>query len=104
MTILTCVHLLLVLLSAAPAGEESASSDCGECHLQILEQWLSSTHSRSTPFSDPVHGAMYRRLVGDPSEEGRTQNGAYPVCIACHVPAAALDRRTRRARILCVFH
>lgn len=85
----------LVIFAGDPTEEEITSSACSECHMQIYDQWKTSMHSRSTPFGDPIHGAMYRKLIGDPTAVGVLKNGKYPVCMTCHVPAAAMDGSTK---------
>ena len=54
-------------------------------------------HAQSTALSDPIHGAFYRKVVGDPTQENakHKRSGKYPVCLQCHAPNAALDKRTK---------
>ena len=53
-------------------------------------------HANSTAFNDPIHGTFYRNVVGDPGTEGvRTKAGKYPVCLQCHAPNAAKDKKTK---------
>lgn len=67
------------------------AAECGACHEEIYREWQGSMHAQSNPLMDPIHGAMYRRMVGDPAQAGVTQGGGPPPCLACHVVAAALD-------------
>jgi hypothetical protein len=67
------------------------AAECGACHEQIYREWQGSQHAKANPLKDPIHGAMYRRMVGDPTSAGVTQGGGPPHCPACHVVAAALD-------------
>ncbi len=67
------------------------AAECGACHEEIYREWQGSMHAQANPLKDPIHGAMYRRMVGDPTQEGVTQGGGPPHCPACHVVAAALD-------------
>jgi len=96
------IGLLLVLLSPclaaaadAPPIHHTSAEVCAKCHWQIYLQWKSSMHAQATALSDPIHGALYRKVVGDPQADGVTLNGKYPVCLQCHAPSAALDGQTR---------
>jgi hypothetical protein len=72
-----------------------SSAICQSCHSKIFDQWQRSMHGQSTALQDPIHGAFYRFVVGDPTEEGvKTKRGTYPVCYNCHAPNAALDKKT----------
>lgn len=72
-----------------------SSAVCKSCHEEIYAQWKTSMHSQSTALKDPIHGAFYRYVMGSPTEEGlKSKKGAYPVCLNCHAPNAALDRKT----------
>ena len=70
---------------------------CKRCHLDIYRQWEGSMHAKSTALKDPIHGAFYVQTVGDPKEEGvlSKESGKYPVCLNCHAPNAALDKKTK---------
>lgn len=69
---------------------------CKDCHQEIYQQWKSSIHAHSTALSDPIHEAFYRKVAGDPRQEGVTlKSGKYPVCLKCHAPNAALDQVTK---------
>ncbi|RLJ19286.1 hypothetical protein DJ030_09680 [bacterium endosymbiont of Escarpia laminata] len=73
------------------------SETCKECHKKIYKQWKGSMHAQSTALKDPIHGAFYRQVVGDPTKEGvkHKASGKYPVCLQCHSPNAALDKTTK---------
>ncbi len=86
--------------TAAPAVAEPplhhvTAAECGACHEEIYREWQGSMHAHANPLKDPIHGAMYRRMVGDPTREGVTQKGGPPHCPACHVVAAALDKTSK---------
>ena len=69
---------------------------CKTCHKETYKQWKGSMHANSTAFKDPIHGAFYRKVVGDPGKEGvKMKNGKYPVCLQCHAPNAAKDKVTK---------
>jgi len=68
---------------------------CQECHEEIYTQWKGSMHANSSALKDPIHGAFYRNVVGDPTREGVELQGKFPVCLKCHVPVAAIDKRTK---------
>ncbi len=74
-----------------------SSDNCKECHLTIYKQWQRSMHAQSTALKDPIHGAFYRKVVGDPTQENvkHKSSGKYPVCLQCHSPNAALDKVTK---------
>lgn len=39
---------------------------------------------------------MYRKVMGDPHQEGLTsKKGKYPVCLKCHAPNAAIQQKTK---------
>ncbi|MCG8429477.1 MAG: cytochrome c family protein [Chromatiales bacterium] len=89
------------LQAATVDGEEVplhhvSAEACKDCHKAIYKQWKGSMHAQSTALKDPIHGAFYKKLVGDPTKEGVTsKNGMYPVCLQCHAPNAALDKKTK---------
>jgi len=74
-----------------------SSEMCRGCHQEIYDQWRSSMHANSTAIQDPIHGAFYQKLVGDPRQEGlkHKSSGKYPICLKCHAPNAARDKRTK---------
>lgn len=53
-------------------------------------------HAQSSALKDPIHGAMYRKVIGDPTKEGVTsKKGKFPVCLKCHAPNAAIQKKTK---------
>lgn len=68
---------------------------CKQCHEEIYQQWYGSMHANSSALKDPLHGAFYKNVVGDPTQEGVTLKDKYPVCLKCHAPAAAVDKTTK---------
>ncbi len=74
-----------------------SAEDCKDCHKQIYKQWKGSMHAQSTALKDPIHGALYRKLIGDPTKEGvvHKKMKTYPVCLKCHAPNAARDGNTK---------
>jgi hypothetical protein len=72
-----------------------SAKECGKCHKQIYSQWKKSMHAKSTALKDPIHGALYKELVGDPKAEGLKKKGKYPICLQCHAPVAAKDGKTK---------
>lgn len=93
----------LLCASSAVTGAEEAGTAlhhvkpeaCQQCHEEIYLQWKTSMHARSSALQDPLHGAFYRNVVGDPTQEGVTLKDKYPVCLKCHAPAAAIDKKTK---------
>lgn len=72
-----------------------SAEKCAGCHEEIYAQWKESMHAKSTALKDPIHGAFYRKVVGDPLAEGVRKGGKFPVCLQCHVPTAAKDGKTK---------
>ncbi len=91
-----------MLQAAVVDGKETplhhvSATDCKDCHKQIYKQWKGSMHAQSTALKDPIHGALYRKLIGDPTMEGvvHKKMKTYPVCLKCHAPNAARDGKTK---------
>jgi len=77
-----------------PIHDQTART-CSVCHQEIYDQWRGSMHANSTALKDPIHGAMYKTVMGDPTHEGVNKKGKYPVCLNCHAPLAAMDKKTK---------
>ena len=60
------------------------SADCKQCHQQIHDQWMTSTHSQS--YRDPIYQAFLRRV--DEQRQGKLT----PFCVSCHAPLATVTR------------
>ena len=88
-----------ICLSSAFADEPVQYVDaeaCKQCHEEIYVQWKGSMHANSSALKDPIHGAFYKNVIGDPTQEDvRTKKGQYPVCLKCHAPVAAMDKKTK---------
>jgi hypothetical protein len=81
---------------APPPLHHVPPESCKQCHEEIYMQWANSMHANSSALKDPIHGAFYRNVMGDPTEEGlRDKKGNYPVCLKCHAPVAALEGKTK---------
>jgi len=74
-----------------------SAKECKTCHEDIYSQWKGSMHANSTALKDPIHGAFYKAVIGNPEQEGIKKKGKYPVCLQCHAPAAAKDGKTNLA-------
>lgn len=86
----------LVEVPTPTAPHEVSSALCGQCHQEIYAEWEGSMHAKSSALKDPIHGALYRKVMGDPTVEGlKSKNGAYPVCLKCHAPNAAIQQKTK---------
>ena len=73
-----------------------SSETCQLCHKEIYKQWKGSMHAQSSAMEDPIHATFYKKVVGDPTQEGvKMKNGKYPVCLQCHAPNAARDKKTK---------
>lgn len=84
-------------VAQAPPGKPHhiSAEVCKNCHGKIYEQWRGSMHRKSTALHDPIHGGFYRFVMGSPHQEGlKSKKGKYPVCLNCHSPNAALDKKT----------
>ena len=79
----------------AEAIHQISSETCKVCHKTIYKQWKGSMHSQSAAVKDPIHGAFYGKVVGDPTKEGVKLKGKYPICLQCHAPNAARDKTTK---------
>lgn len=104
-TLGTLLYTLIILLSTTGSISAALAEDktplrhlsaeaCKDCHQEIYSQWKSSMHANSTALKDPIHGAFYQAVVGNPEQEDLKKNGKYPVCLQCHAPAAAKDGKT----------
>ncbi|MCK5829926.1 MAG: hypothetical protein KAH20_06445 [Methylococcales bacterium] len=76
-----------------------SAKECKACHEEIYSQWKGSMHANSTALKDPIHGAFYKAVIGNPKEEGLKKKDKYPVCLQCHAPAAAKDGKTNLAAL-----
>lgn len=104
--LLSCLTAGTFLLPGATLAAEEGSdakslhhvpaSACKQCHEEIYQQWTGSMHAMSSALKDPIHGAFYRNVIGDPTQEDvRTKDGKYPVCHKCHAPVAAMEKKTK---------
>jgi hypothetical protein len=84
-----------VSAGASNALQHVAPEQCKQCHEEIYQQWQGSMHAQSSALKDPIHGAFYQMVAGDPTKEGVTLHGKAPVCLKCHAPVAALDGTTK---------
>jgi tetratricopeptide (TPR) repeat protein len=67
-----------------PAASVSDAKDCGGCHLDIAEQWRSSTHALAS-FSNPLYRVSVERLRADRGPK------ASQACGRCHDVALLAD-------------
>ena len=86
--------------AAADSGDSIhhvSSEVCANCHQDVYKQWKQSMHSQSTALEDPIHATFYKKVAGEPTEEGVVlkSSGKYPVCLQCHAPNAAKDKTTK---------
>lgn len=87
-----------IVNAAALAGESVQHVDsvsCKQCHEEIYNQWTGSMHANSSALKDPIHGAFYKNVIGDPLQEDLRKDGKYPVCLKCHAPVAAMENKTK---------
>jgi len=96
------ISLFCIATGTAWSAEESKSlhdvapEACKQCHEEIYQQWKGSMHANSSALKDPIHGAFYNLVAGDPTQEGvKTKKGKYPVCLKCHAPVAAMEKKTK---------
>lgn len=79
----------------SPLHHQSADT-CKLCHKEIYKAWRATRHAQSTPLKDPLVKAAYAQMGLDGRKEAQTtRDGAYPFCLNCHAPNAALDQKTR---------
>ncbi len=91
-----CSALYLVSPSvlAAKTVQHVDAGACKQCHEEIYNQWEGSMHANSSALKDPIHAAFYKNVMGSPTQEGLRKKGKYPVCLKCHAPVAAMDKKT----------
>ncbi len=83
-------------VSADTSVHHVEAKACKQCHEEIYQQWQGSMHANSSALNDPIHGAFYRQVMGDPLQEDlKSKKGQYPVCLKCHAPVAALENKTK---------
>lgn len=89
-------------LAADPGAEDVnihhvSAEVCANCHQEIFKQWQGSMHANSNALKDPIHGTFYRKVAGEPTEEGvvHKASGKFPICLQCHAPNAAIDKTTK---------
>jgi hypothetical protein len=86
---------------ASARVQDIAPEACMQCHEEIYVQWKASMHANSSAMNDPIHGAFYKKVMGDPTQEGvrgpqiPVKKDKYPVCLKCHAPVAAMDKKTK---------
>jgi len=91
----SALSLVAPAVFAAEAVQHVAPEACMKCHEEIVTQWQGSMHANSSALKDPIHGAFYKNVMGDPTQENlRNKKGQYPVCLKCHAPVAALEKKT----------
>ena len=90
------IYLLTPFAQAGETVQHVEAKACKQCHEEIYAQWEGSMHANSSALKDPIHGAFYKNVIGDPTQEDvRTKKGAYPVCLKCHAPVAAMEKKTK---------
>jgi hypothetical protein len=78
-----------------PLHHQSADT-CKLCHKEIYKAWRTSKHAQSAPLRNALMMTFYNQLGMDGRKEDQTtKDGAYPACLNCHAPNAALDGKTK---------
>ena len=92
----TALFLSAPAMSVAASVHHIGAKACKQCHEEIYTQWSGSMHANSSALKDPIHGAFYQQVMGDPRKEGlKSKKGQYPVCLKCHAPIAAFEKKTK---------
>lgn len=92
----SALYLVAPTVIAADAVQHVEAKACKQCHEEIFAQWEGSMHANSSALKDPIHGAFYKNVIGDPTKEDvKTKKGTYPVCLKCHAPVAAMEKKTK---------
>lgn len=78
MTVLVAANLFL-------AREIISPENCGECHVDIYEDWKTSRHANSTASTNPLFASLYQKSIKD------TEGGTRYFCIRCHAPLSAIN-------------
>jgi hypothetical protein len=77
-----------------PTPDASSAGNCGNCHRQIYDEWITGTHASSAT------GIRLRNLYEGTDRAGQADRGwnllaDYPegagVCLSCHAPSAPVD-------------
>jgi hypothetical protein len=90
------LYLVAPAVMAGGSVQHVEAKACKQCHEEIYAQWEGSMHANSSALKDPIHGAFYKNVIGDPTKEGvKTKKGTYPVCLKCHAPVAAMEKKTK---------
>ncbi len=92
----SALYLVAPAVIAADSVQHVEAKACKQCHEEIFAQWEGSMHANSSALKDPIHGAFYKNVIGDPTKEDvKTKKGTYPVCLKCHAPVAAMEKKTK---------
>lgn len=66
---------------AAPGFSIELAASCGNCHVQIFEEWQQSGHAQASAAKNPLYQAMFDWAM-------KESNGALEgTCQSCHEPA-----------------
>src|SRR5215475_5778023 len=67
------------------ASDFTSAAKCGDCHVEIYQQWTNSAHSHAA--TDPIFWQML------PSAERALQSRGLGAgfCLKCHAPLATVD-------------
>jgi hypothetical protein len=96
LSIVLAVGWSVPALAADEPLHHTSAETCKLCHKEVYKQWKGSMHAQSSALKDPIHATFYKKVVGDPTEEGvKMKNGKFPVCLMCHAPNAARDKKTK---------
>ncbi len=96
MGVFSALYLVAPAVIAADSVQHVEAKACKQCHEEIFAQWEGSMHANSSALKDPIHGAFYKNVIGDPTKEDvKTKKGTYPVCLKCHAPVAAMEKKTK---------
>lgn len=95
--VILCSWLGLINTATAEPLHHISAETCKSCHKEIFKQWKGSMHANSSAINDPIHATFYKKVAGDPTQEGvkHKASGKYPICLQCHAPNAAKDKTTK---------
>jgi hypothetical protein len=67
------------------ASDFTSAAKCGDCHVEIYQQWTNSAHSRAA--TDPIFWQMLPTAARDLESRGLGAG----FCLKCHAPVATVD-------------
>ena len=77
------LYLVAPAVMAGDSVQHVEAKACKQCHEEIYAQWEGSMHANSSALKDPIHGAFYKNVIGDPTKEGVKTKKGRRTCPRC---------------------